>query len=224
MIIKLPLMLHNIISKQFKISHVPCQVIAFNKDEVPSKINKLIVDQYDEKFLDDSDIVIFVKGPIDKKMRDKIFKACDKALGEGANMLNNTDFKLLKLKADDEADFGGEDEEDEEQKIDDQVKDIVGEPDETAEDVEDATDDSDDNTDAVGDALETESINEDDDSEEEEDSDDEDEDDEEDEKEDDQEDDEDDSEESDDSEKSTETTTPDPIPTRYVFLKVSMKN
>lgn len=228
MIIKLPLMLHNIISKQFKISHVPCKVIAFKKEEVPSKINKLITSQYDEKFLDDSDIVVFMKGPIDKKMRDKIFKACDKALGEGANMLNNTDFKLLKLKDDDQPDFGGETEEDEEKKIDDQVRDIVGEP--GGGDAEDAVDDSDDNEDAVNDALKVESLTEDDDEDDE--GDDEEGDDEEgtedsSEESDDEDGDDDPNEDEDDGEAvkqvDAQTKAPDPIPTRYVFLKVSLK-
>ena len=157
MIIKLPLMLHNIVSKQFKISHVPCDVIAFKKEEIPSNISKLIEDQYDEKFLEDCDTVLFIKGPIDKELRKKIFKACDKALGEGANMMNETDFKLLKLNDDDEDDFGGEDDQTDEEKIDSQVADIVNEPDDdTGED--DIDNEDEDNSDAVEKSLASESL------------------------------------------------------------------
>ena len=156
MIIKLPLMLHNIVSKQFKISHVPCDVIAFKKEEIPSNISKLIEDQYDEKFLEDCDTVLFIKGPIDKKLRKKIFKACDKALGEGANMMNETDFKLLKLN-DDEDDFGGEDDQTDEEKIDSQVADIVNEPDDNT-DEDDIDNEDEDNSDAVEKSLASESL------------------------------------------------------------------
>ena len=157
MIIKLPLMLHNIVSKQFKISHVPCDVIAFKKEEIPSNISKLIEDQYDEKFLEDCDTVLFIKGPIDKKLRKKIFKACDKALGEGANMMNETDFKLLKLNDDDEDDFGGEDDQTDEEKIDSQVADIVNEPDDDT-DEDDIDNEDEDNSDAVEKSLASESL------------------------------------------------------------------
>ena len=156
MIIKLPLMLHNIVSKQFKISHVPCDVIAFKKEEIPSNILKLIEDQYDEKFLEDCDTVLFIKGPIDKELRKKIFKACDKALGEGANMMNETDFKLLKLN-DDEDDFGGEDDQTDEEKIDSQVADIVNEPDDDT-DEDDIDNEDEDNSDAVEKSLASESL------------------------------------------------------------------
>lgn len=156
MIIKLPLMLHNIVSKQFKISHVPCDVIAFKKEEIPSNISKLIEDQYDEKFLEDCDTVLFIKGPIDKELRKKIFKACDKALGEGANMMNETDFKLLKLN-DDEDDFGGEDDQTDEEKIDSQVADIVNEPDDNT-DEDDIDNEDEDNSDAVEKSLASESL------------------------------------------------------------------
>lgn len=160
MIIKLPLMLHNIVSKQFKISHVPCDVIAFKKEDIPANILKLISDQYDEKFLEDCDTVLFIKGPIDKDMRKKIFKAADKALGEGANMMNEQDFRLLKLHDDDSADFGGEEDASEEEKIDKQVNDIVDEPDD--DNVDDSKDDADDgledNEDAVGKTMASESI------------------------------------------------------------------
>ena len=156
MIIKLPLMLHNIVSKQFKISHVPCDVIAFKKEEIPSNILKLIEDQYDEKFLEDCDTVLFIKGPIDKELRKKIFKACDKALGEGANMMNETDFKLLKLN-DDEDDFGGEDDQTDEEKIDSQVADIVNEPDDNT-DEDDIDNEDEDNSDAVEKSLASESL------------------------------------------------------------------
>ena len=157
MIIKLPLMLHNIVSKQFKISHVPCDVIAFKKEEIPSNILKLIEDQYDEKFLEDCDTVLFIKGPIDKELRKKIFKACDKALGEGANMMNETDFKLLKLNDDDEDDFGGEDDQTDEEKIDSQVADIVNEPDDDT-DEDDIDNEDEDNSDAVEKSLASESL------------------------------------------------------------------
>lgn len=157
MIIKLPLMLHNIVSKQFKISHVPCDVIAFKKEEIPSNISKLIEDQYDEKFLEDCDTVLFIKGPIDKELRKKIFKACDKALGEGANMMNETDFKLLKLNDDDEDDFGGEDDQTDEEKIDSQVADIVNEPDDDT-DEDDIDNEDEDNSDAVEKSLASESL------------------------------------------------------------------
>ena len=157
MIIKLPLMLHNIVSKQFKISHVPCDVIAFKKEEIPSNILKLIEDQYDEKFLEDCDTVLFIKGPIDKELRKKIFKACDKALGEGANMMNETDFKLLKLNDDDEDDFGGEDDQTDEEKIDSQVADIVNEPDDNT-DEDDIDNEDEDNSDAVEKSLASESL------------------------------------------------------------------
>ena len=157
MIIKLPLMLHNIVSKQFKISHVPCDVIAFKKEEIPSNISKLIEDQYDEKFLEDCDTVLFIKGPIDKELRKKIFKACDKALGEGANMMNETDFKLLKLNDDDEDDFGGEDDQTDEEKIDSQVADIVNEPDDNT-DEDDIDNEDEDNSDAVEKSLASESL------------------------------------------------------------------
>lgn len=219
MIIKLPLMLHNIVSKQFKISHVPCDVIAFKKEDIPANISKLIVDQYDEKFLEDCDTVMFIKGPIDKDMRKKIFKACDKALGEGANMMNETDFRLLKLHDDDAADFGSDDSQDEEksdeQKIDDQVKEIVNEPDEEEQQAKEKEEKDNrlglqGNSDTIADSLE-ESDDKDDDS----DSDEDDEDDKDDEEEDEDEDD-----SSDDEEDEAEET----VPTRYVFLKISMKS
>lgn len=92
------------IKKQFKISHVPCEVMVFEKDEIPASIKTKIEQQYDEKFLEDSDKVIFFKGPIDKDMVEKLFKATDKALGEDSNKLVIGDFKLLKV-ADTDDDF-----------------------------------------------------------------------------------------------------------------------
>lgn len=92
------------IKKQFKISHVPCEVMVFEKDEIPASIKAKIEQQYDEKFLEDSDKVIFFKGPIDKDMVEKLFKATDKALGEDSNKLVIGDFKLLKV-ADADDDF-----------------------------------------------------------------------------------------------------------------------
>lgn len=85
------------IKKQFKISHVPCEVMVFEKDEIPAGIQSKIHEQYDDKFLDDSDKVVFFKGPIDKAMVEKLFNAVDKALGEESNKLVIGDFKLLKV-------------------------------------------------------------------------------------------------------------------------------
>lgn len=149
------------IRKQNKISHVPCETLVFAKDEIPEKILKKIKDQYDEDMLADCDLVAFTKGPIDKDMIKKIFKATDKALGEEANKMTEGDFKLLKMKDSDE-DLPVEDPGDE--TPDSEIEAIVG--DDSADDEADDADDEDPidaaNEEAIGDVLddETEEVSE----------------------------------------------------------------
>lgn len=141
------------IKKQFKISHVPCEVMVFDKDEIPESIKSKIKDQYDEKFLDDSDKVIFFKGPIDKDMVQKLFKAVDKALGEDSNKLVVGDFKLLKVAdVDDGFQIGGD--EDEEAPEEDGITD------EPEEDMPAPTSDDEVTDDEVNDVLDADEANE----------------------------------------------------------------
>lgn len=142
------------IRKQNKISHVPCETLVFRKDEIPEKILKKIKDQYDENMLADCDLVAFTKGPIDKDMIKKIFKATDKALGEEANKMTEGDFKLLKMKDSDE-DLPIEDPGDE--TPDSEIEAIVSDDstDDAADDTEaeDPTDAA--NEEAIGDMLDS---------------------------------------------------------------------
>ena len=142
------------IRKQNKISHVPCETLVFRKDEIPEKILKKIKDQYDENMLADCDLVAFTKGPIDKDMIKKIFKATDKALGEEANKMTEGDFKLLKMKDSDE-DLPVEDPGDE--TPDSEIEAIVS--DDSADDAADDTEAEDPtdaaNEEAIGDMLDS---------------------------------------------------------------------
>ena len=94
----------NAVRKQAKISHLDdCQFIAMKTEDIPADIADKIAKQYDEKFTADSDVVLFARGPIDKKKIGKIFNCVDKALGgsedkeANANLLTDKDFKVLEL-------------------------------------------------------------------------------------------------------------------------------
>lgn len=102
----------------------------------------------------DAAYVLFEKGPIDKKLIKKIFKATDKALGEEANKLTEGDFKLLKMKDDDQP-IDADDSTDE--APDSEIDEIVNndsEPEEAEEDEEDPIDVE--NEEAIADVLDDE--------------------------------------------------------------------
>lgn len=100
----------------------------------------------------DAAYVLFEKGPIDKKLIKKIFKATDKALGEEANKLTEGDFKLLKMRDDDQP-IDADDSTDE--APDSEIDEIVNDDSEPeVEDAEDAEDPIDaENEEAIADVL-----------------------------------------------------------------------
>lgn len=160
MVVNPKTLLQYALRKQNKISHVPCETLVFAKDEIPEDVLKKIEDQYSSDFLDDADFVSFTKGPIDKDMIKKLFKATDKALGEEANKLTEGDFKLLKMKDSEDGIEGLEDPGDE--TPDSEIDAIVNNDEPEADDSnEDEADIDDDNEKAIGDVLDDDSSDED---------------------------------------------------------------
>ena len=151
MVLSIPKLIYNTVAKQAKISHQDdCKFIVFKKDEIPANIKSKIDEQYAEEFLEDANIVLFIKGPIDKKKIEKLFKCVDKALGEKANKLVEGDFKLLKMNKDEE-DIPLTANDDSDEVPDQEIADIVNEPEN--EEVEPVADENDQ---AIADALASE--------------------------------------------------------------------
>lgn len=151
MVVNPKTLLQYALRKQNKISHVPCETLVFAKDEIPEGILKKIEKQYSSDFLDDADFVSFTKGPIDKDMIKKLFKATDKALGEEANKLTEGDFKLLKMK---ETDTELEDVEDPgDETPDSEIEAIVGGEDNSEDEDSDENEVDADNEETIGDVL-----------------------------------------------------------------------
>lgn len=94
----------NAVRKQAKIAHLDdCQFIALKVSDIPEDIKKRIDKQYDPDYTKDATAILFARGPIDKKKREKIFNCVDKALGgsddkeSNANTMTVEDFKLLDM-------------------------------------------------------------------------------------------------------------------------------
>jgi len=126
----------NAVRKQAKIAHLDdCQFMALKVKDIPEDIKKRIDKQYDPDYTKDATAILFAKGPIDKKKREKIFNCVDKALGgsddkeSNANTMTVEDFKLLDMS-----------EQTEEQKTQDEIEELSKMEPEPADDGDEVSD------------------------------------------------------------------------------------
>lgn len=151
MVLDIVKLLQYTINKEMKISHLDdCKAIVCKKEDVPANVMSKIAAQYDKKFLDDAQILLFVKGPIDKDKVKKIFNSSNRSFGDTANLMVIGDFKLLKMNDADE-DLSISDDSDE--TPDSEIEKIVNEP--TDDEVKQDDEVAEDNSDAIDDALES---------------------------------------------------------------------
>ena len=90
----------NSIEMQTKIQHLDIRTKTTTINEIPQSVQKLIKNQYGNKYLLDADYVAFFWGAIGKEQIQKLFNVVDRALGKSANRLTEGDFKKLILDED----------------------------------------------------------------------------------------------------------------------------
>lgn len=101
----------NSIKTQAKIQHLSVSTKTVKK--VPSSVQKLITSEYGENYLLDADYVAFFWGNLTKDSIKQLFNVVDKALGQSANRLTQTDFKKMSFEtATDELDDSTDQDED----------------------------------------------------------------------------------------------------------------
>lgn len=117
----------NSIETQCKIQHCQVKVRTVKRKSVPHEISKKIAEQYGENYMLDADYVTFFWGMIDREVVKKLFNVVDRALGENANRLTETDFKKLELDIEqnepDEDDSDDEDSDEEIEEVDVDIED-----------------------------------------------------------------------------------------------------
>lgn len=88
----------NSIKMQAKIQHLKnVNVKTVTESLIPKDVKSVIVDEYGDKYLLDADYVTFLWGSINKDTIKSIFNVVNKALGESANKLTDTDFKKINI-------------------------------------------------------------------------------------------------------------------------------
>lgn len=101
----------NSIKTQAKIQHLSVNTKTVKK--VPEAVKKLITADYGDNYLLDADYVSFFWGDLTKDTIKSLFNVVDKALGQSANRLTQTDFKKMSFKsATDELDDSSDQDED----------------------------------------------------------------------------------------------------------------
>ena len=87
----------NSIKTQAKIQHL--DVSTKTVKSMPKSVESLITKEYGDNYLLDADYVSFFWGNIGKEQIKKLFNVVDKALGESANRLTETDFKKINFES-----------------------------------------------------------------------------------------------------------------------------
>ena len=126
----------NSIIKQCKIQHCTIKTKTVKTDSIPKAVSKKIAKEYGETYLLDANYVSFFWGAIDKEMVKKLFNVVDKALGQSANKLTDTDFKKFSIDASLNED---DDNETDDSEDNDEIEDV--EVEEIEDDAEDEIDD-----------------------------------------------------------------------------------
>lgn len=125
----------NSIKTQAKIQHLDVSTKTVKK--IPNAVKSAITSGYGEKYLLDADYVSFFWGAITKDDIKKLFNVVDKALGQSANRLTETDFKKISF---------DEDSPKEKEEVEDAEDSEEPEFEDTAEEVEIEEDESDDSS------------------------------------------------------------------------------
>lgn len=132
----------NSIKTQAKIQHLDISTKTVKK--IPNSVKSAITSGYGEKYLLDADYVSFFWGAITKDDIKKLFNVVDKALGQSANRLTETDFK--KISFDEDSQNEDEDSSKEEAKVEDAEDSKKPEFEDTVKEVETKEDESDDSS------------------------------------------------------------------------------
>lgn len=148
----------NSIKTQAKIQHLDISTKTVKK--IPNSVKSAITSGYGEKYLLDADYVSFFWGAITKDDIKKLFNVVDKALGQSANRLTETDFK--KISFEDDSPVEDEDSSKEETEVEDIEDSEEPEFEDTTEEIEIEDNDLDDTEeDESDDSSEDDSLNED---------------------------------------------------------------
>ena len=139
----------NIIKTQAKIQHLDVKAKTAKTDSIPDSVSKLIISQYGDTYLLDANYVAFFWGNLKKEDIKRLFNIVNKALGESANRLTETDFKKIDMEE-------NSDDVDDNDSADEQEPDVE---DETEEIIDDGNDEEE------IDDIDVEQLNEDDESE-----------------------------------------------------------
>lgn len=94
-------LVRNSVLKQQKIQHFECNVQIFKQEELPPAVVQKIQKAYGNDFLADANYTLWFSGQnITKEIIEKtLFKIANKALGEAANSMAESDFKTIDLAA-----------------------------------------------------------------------------------------------------------------------------
>ena len=89
----------NAVKKQMAVQHFECNVQIFKKEELPEGVVAKLTKAFGDSFLLDANYTLWFSGNnITKEIVEKtIFKIANKAMGEAANNMNETDLKLVDL-------------------------------------------------------------------------------------------------------------------------------
>ena len=149
----------NSIKTQAKIQHLDVSTKTVQK--IPAVVKSAITSEYGDNYLLDADYVSFFWGAITKDEIKKLFNVVDKALGQSANRLTETDFK--KISFDEDSSVEDEASSEEEAEVEDAEDSEELEFEDTAKDVETEDDDLDDNEeDGSDDSSKDDTLNKDD--------------------------------------------------------------
>lgn len=140
----------NSIKMQAKIQHLKnVNVKTAKESSIPNDVKTAIIDEYGDKYLLDADYITFLWGSINKNTIKSIFNVVNKALGESANKLTDTDFKKINIVIDNEANNADVNTDiDIDQDIDDDVEDVedIEVDNDSEEDEDDVINEEDDNS------------------------------------------------------------------------------
>jgi hypothetical protein len=89
----------NAVKKQMAVQHFECNVQIFKKEELPEGVVAKLTKAFGDSFLLDANYTLWFSGNnITKETVEKtLFKIANKAMGEAANNMNESDLKLVDL-------------------------------------------------------------------------------------------------------------------------------
>ena len=92
-------MVLNAVKKQMAVQHFECNVQIFKKEELPEGVVAKLTKAFGDSFLLDANYTLWFSGNnITKETIEKtIFKIANRAMGEAANNMNESDLKLVDL-------------------------------------------------------------------------------------------------------------------------------